>query len=337
MKTLVTGANGHLGNTIVKKLLAKGRKVRAMVRATSNLAGLKDHSGKLLKGVELAYADVMDQKAFAAAMKGCEVIHHTAAVFKTRLDSQGEAGMMQIALEGTRNLCELAAKLPKKPRILYTSSVAAVGCSRRPELILDEATWNEKPIDAYVDSKAKSEKVALLMMRQLKLDMVFLNPGTILGPNDFGPTPSSSFILLAMKKATPVYFAGGHSYTDVEDVAEAHLAAEKKGKAGERYILAGENISVVDSLNRIAVLTHHAKPMVRIGHVFVSVAGLGFETLAGFTGKPPLFTRKKAHQLIDYYGYFNSEKARRDLGYRFRSFDELLVRSKSWYQKMGWL
>jgi dihydroflavonol-4-reductase len=174
-------------------------------------------------------------------------------------------------------------------------------------------------------------------MGEHKLEMVFLNPGTILGPNDFGLTPSTSFILLAMKKPTPVWFDGGHSYSDVEDVAEAHLQAEQRGRSGERYILAGENVSVKDSLDRIAGLRKQRKPLFKIGHGFVSAAGLGFEWLAKATGKAPLFTREKAHKLIDYYGYYSSKKAQEELGYQFRPFDEILKRSEEWYKKMGWL
>ncbi len=334
-KVLVTGASGHLGGAVARKLLARGVSVRALVRPSSSLAGLKDASGNLLPGLEPALGDVLDRETFGAAMRGCATVFHLAAVFKTR--QVDEALMERTALEGTRNLMELAAGQEPRPRIVYTSSVAAMGCSRRSDQVLDEAAWNQAPIDAYVASKAGSERLAWDLAAGSGLWMVAVNPGTVLGAGDYTPTPSNAFILLAMKKGTPVYFDGGHSYTDVEDVAEGHLLAWEKGRPGQRYILAGENVSMRDTLERIARLTGGRRPLFKIGHAFVSVAGLGFEALSGVTGKPPLFTRAKAHQLIDYYGYFSSDKARRELGYRFRGFDEILGRARDWYRERGWL
>ena len=328
MTTLVTGASGHVGNNIVKQLLAAGRPVRAMVRKTSPLTGLQDTSGKLLAGVELVRGDLLDPASLGRAVAGCTRVFHTAAVFKTRLPDENI--MLRTNIEGTRNLLS-ACRNQALEKIIYTSSVAAVGCSRTPEIILDEATWNQDPIDAYVQSKLDSERLAVKLAADWRLPVVFVNPGTILGPNDFSDTPSNSFIRLAMQKLPPVYFAGGHSYTDVEDVARGHLLAEQHGKIGERYILAGENASIEDLFLRISRLTGKRPPRIKIGHLFVTIAGAGFETLAKITGGRPLFTRKKAHKLIDYYGYFSSQKAEQELGYTYRSLDEQLLRCKSWF------
>ena len=83
MKTLVTGAGGHIGNTIVRQLLARGREVRALVRSTSNQAGLQDDRGRLLAGLEMVYADILDRESLRPAIAGCGVVYHTAAVFET--------------------------------------------------------------------------------------------------------------------------------------------------------------------------------------------------------------------------------------------------------------
>ena len=335
MMTLVTGASGHLGLTLVKQLLAEGRRVRALVRKTSRLTGLKAAEAEFPKGLEIVCGDMLDRPSLQSALKGCGVVYHTAAVFRTRLAD--ESIMMKTAVEGRRHLLELCRDTSAIRKILYTSSVAAVGCRRTPEGVMTEKDWNRDPIDAYVASKLESEKLALQLMRQWSLPVVFLNPGTILGPQDYTPTPSNWFILLAMKRLPPVYFDGGHSYTDVEDVAEGHRLAEEKGAVGERYILGGENISIRETFQRIGQLKGSRLPRFKVGHRFVSVAGLGVEALASMTGKPPLFTRRKAHQLVDYYVYVSSERARRELGYRHRSFREILERCQAWYRDQRWL
>lgn len=75
----------------------------------------------------------------------------------------------------------------------------------------------------------------------------------------------------------------------------------------------------------------------KVGHGFVSVVGLGVELKAKLLKQKPLFTREKAHKLIDYYGYFSSAKANRELGYAFRSLDEILARCQEWYEERAWL
>src|SRR5271170_7073851 len=113
MLTLVTGANGHIGSRIVKQLLERGRKVRALVRRTSDLSGLKGLD------MELVYGDVLDAAAWDAALDGVERVFHTAAVFNTRLNDESE--MQRSNVEGTLRLLEALKRHPVE-RLVYTSS-----------------------------------------------------------------------------------------------------------------------------------------------------------------------------------------------------------------------
>ena len=239
----------------------------------------------------MAYGDVLDKDSLKAALKGVSRVFHAAAMFKTRLVD--EALMMRTNVEGSRNMLEACAEAGGIERLVYTSSVAAVGCRRKPGELMTELDWNAAPIDAYVASKTDSERMAGSLAKELKLPIVFVNPATVLGPHDYSPTPSNDFILLCMKKAPPVYFDSGHSYVDVEDVAEGHLLAEEKGRIGERYILSGENISNIDLMNRCAKLSGGRKPLFKGGHAFVEAVGLALETKARLLGGAPVFTRKK--------------------------------------------
>ncbi len=328
MLTLVTGSNGHVGNALTRRLLADGRRLRLLVRTTSNLDSLKKADGSLLDGVELVYGDVLDPESLAKAVEGCERVFHVAGVFKTR--GADETLMMRTNTEGGLNMLRACAKAGVK-RVVYTSSVAAVGCRRTPTEMMTEADWNSKPIDAYVASKAEGERQALGLAKELGLDVVFVNPATVLGPWDWGPTPSNDFILLYMKKAPPVWFASGHSYVDVDDVAEGHVLAEAKGQSLQRYILSGENISNLDLFKRLAALTGGRAPFIKVGHGFVEIVGRALALKSMLDGKSPLFTRAKAHQLIDYYGYFDCSKARKELGYEFRHLDKVFERAQGWY------
>jgi dihydroflavonol-4-reductase len=328
MITLVTGANGHIGSRLVKLLVERGRKVRAFVRPNADLSGLQGLDVELVRG------DVLDEGSLKEALKGVQRVFHTAAVFNTRLADESE--MQRANVDGTRNLL-MALRHHPVERLVYTSSVAAIGYTRDPKVILDELTWNHDPIDVYTSTKTESEKLVQLEVSAAHLDAVVVNPCTVLGPGDHKPTPSNGFVLLALQKGVPVTFNSGHTYVDVDDVALGHLLAEEKGKKGERYVLGGTQMSNDDLLAELARRRGGRKPFVHLGHASVEVLGWGVELKAKLLGGKPLFTRAKAHKLIDYYGYFSHAKAARELGYQPRPMNEVLDRAQAWFVEKGWL
>jgi len=169
------------------------------------------------------------------------------------------------------------------------------------------------------------------------LPAVIVNPCTVLGPGDHKPTPSNAFVLLALQKGTPVTFNSGHTYVDVDDIAAGHLLAEEKGRRGERYVLGGTQASNDLLLAELARRRGGRRPLIKLGHAAVEVLGWGVELKAKLLHQKPLFTRKKAHKLIDYYGYFSHAKAAKELGYAPKPLPEILDRAEAWYREKGWL
>lgn len=330
--TLVTGANGHLGSRIVHSLLKRGREVRALVRPDADLRGLAEERPALGQ-LEIVRGDVLDSASLSAALVGASRVFHAAAVFDTRLSD--ESIMRKVNVEGTRNLLEALRARPVE-RLVYTSSVAAVGYTRDPTLVLDETVWNAGPIDVYTASKTESERLVHDAVAA-GLEAVVVNPATVLGPGDYKPTPSNGFVLLARRRGVPVTFNSGHTYVDVDDVAEGHLAAEARGRTGERYVLGGTHMSNDDLLAELARRRGGWPPFLHLGHFGVEVLGLGVELKAKLSRGKPLFTRAKAHKLIDYYGYFSHAKAAKELGYTPRPIAEVLDRAEAWYRLRGWL
>jgi dihydroflavonol-4-reductase len=330
--TLVTGANGHVGSRIVRKLLGRGRRVRALVRTTSDLRGLQD-GGSLLPGLEIAHGDMLDLGSLDAALDKVDRVFHCAAVFDTRLPD--ESVMLRANVDGTRNLLAALRTHPVE-RLVHTSSVAAIGYTRDPAIVLDETTWNTDPIDVYTASKTDSERLVHAAVAA-GLPAVVVNPATVLGPGDHKPTSSNAFILLALRKGAPVTFNSGHTYVDADDVAEGHLLAEERGRIGERYVLGGTPQSNDTLLADLARRRGGRPPFVHLGHASVEVLGWAVELKAKLTRSKPLFTRAKAHKLIDYYGYFSHAKAAAELGYTPRPLTEVLDRAVAWYRSQGWL
>ncbi|MGH7441237.1 MAG: NAD-dependent epimerase/dehydratase family protein [bacterium] len=330
--TLVTGANGHIGSRVVHALLKRGRRVRALLRPGADLRGLATET-RAEGQLEIVRGDLLDGASLGAALKGASRVFHCAAVFDTRLDD--ESVMRRSNVEGTRNLLQALQAHPVE-RLVHTSSVAAIGYSRDSLVVLDETIWNQDPIDVYTASKTESERLVHEAVAQ-GLDAVVVNPVTVLGPGDYKPTPSNAFILLALKKGAPVTFDSGHTYVDVDDVAEGHLLAEERGLVGGRYILGGEPLSNDALLAELARRRGGRPPFVRLGHASVEVLGWAVELKARLTRTKPLFTRAKAHKLIRYYGYFTHAKAAKELGYAPRPLVQVLDRAEAWYRERGWL
>ncbi len=241
-KVLVTGANGHLGNNLVRTLQGKGVKVRATVRNIENkvpFAGL---------GCELVYADLMDYDSLVAAMDGIELIYHTAAVFK-HWAQDPMAEIVNPNVEGTKNLFNAAAKCAVK-KIIYTSSIVALDYSNTP---LSPETWNTNYVNPYNHSKTKSERLAWELSAELGIEMVAALPSAIIGPNCIGHlTPTMSMLKMILENQMNFDVNFTLNYVDVEDVVNGMIAAAEKGLPGQRYILGNENSVNTSRLFEIA-------------------------------------------------------------------------------------
>ena len=234
-KVLVTGANGHLGANTVRCLMARGHEVAPMVRQGSDLRGLAG------LGLAYRYADVLDGEAVQAAMDGCEAVVHCAAKYATWARDPDE--IVAPCMAGTRNIFK-AARSTGVRRIVYTSSVAAVGNSGDPDELRTADDWNEDARHAYVAAKTQGERIAVELAAQTGIEMVRLCPAYVMGPGDYRITPSMKVWAQDMVNGAGFTFEGGVNLVHVFDVGEVHARAVDMGEAGARYIVGGENVSV---------------------------------------------------------------------------------------------
>jgi dihydroflavonol-4-reductase len=291
MRVLITGANGHVGANTVRELLNRDYEVVAFVRESSDLRGLNELD------VTYAYGDVMDLNSLMRAANDCDVIVHTAAVFRWWAKDAEE--IRQPALVGTRNIFQ-AAKSAGVKRIVYTSSVVSIGTTTDPEHMLTTDDWNENPHTPYADAKTQSERSAWQMANEYEIPTIVLCPGTIFGPYDYRITPSMN-VLQGFANGSGQTFNSGLAAVDVRDVAAIHAMAVEDGTPGERYAIVGKNILFQDLGQIVTDLTGK-----KVGHFGASlgigkmVAGL-MEFGASITGKEPMLTRAL---LEDYVGRY---------------------------------
>ena len=234
MKAFVTGATGYIGVPLVKKLVAAGHEVTALVRdfdKAQNLFAAEFRGGRL----RFAGGDVLDTAALAQGITGAEVVFHLAAIVSYK-NSERKL-VHDVNVIGTGNVARACLEHGIR-RLVYTSSIVAIGITHDPSEVLDEsALYNAQDLRlAYFDSKYLAE-AEIARAVAAGLDAVIVNPGTVVGfPEHSGPSGGVESGIRAITRF-PVYLPGGNSWVDVRDVVEGHLLAFERGGTGERYIL----------------------------------------------------------------------------------------------------
>ena len=278
MKALVTGATGFVGAAVARALLAAGWPVRALVRPSSdrrNLAGLT---------LECALGDLTEIGSLERALAGCSALFHVAADYRLWVRRPGQ--LLRSNLEGTRNLLQAAGRAGVE-RIVYTSSVATLGLRSDGEPGDESVTASlADMVGEYKRSKYLAEQWVL----GAGLPVVIVNPSTPVGAGDIKPTPTGRMVRDAALGRMPAYVDTGLNIVHVDDVAAGHLLAYQRGRIGERYILGGEDMTLRQILTRIAAVSGHAAPRLRLPHALVlpmAYVAEGYARLAGMQDSHP--------------------------------------------------
>jgi dihydroflavonol-4-reductase len=319
--TLVTGATGFVGWHVARKLLDRGDRVRGLARDPSRV--------RELEGIEVVRGDLRDPDSLARAVEGCGVVFHVAADY--RLWARDPDEMFRSNVQGTRNLLD-AARRSGVDRVVYTSTVGCIGFPR--DGLGDEETsvTMEAMTGPYKRSKFEAEKVAL----ESGMDVVAVNPTAPIGDHDFKPTPTGKIVVDFVRGAMPGFVDTGLNVVDVRDVAEGHLLALDRGKAGERYILGSENLTLEQIFGTLARIVGKPAPKIRVPYAVAYAYGAASTAWAGITGKEPLApldgVRMSKRKM-----WVRHDKAARELGYTPGSAQAALERAVAWFQENGYV
>jgi dihydroflavonol-4-reductase len=262
---------------------------------------------------------------------GCSDVFHVAADY--RLWAPNPEELYRSNVDGTRNLLA-AARDAGVDRVVYTSTVGCIGVPPGGEGDEGRPVSLEEMSGAYKRSKFLAEQVALEYARE-GFSVVIVNPTAPVGDHDFKPTPTGRIILDFLRGAMPAFIDTGLNLVDARDTAEGHLLAHERGRAGERYILGCENLTLAQILERLARLTGRRAPSVRLPYAVAYATGVITTALAKLTGRPPLapldavrMARKKM--------WVSIEKARRELGFAPSPVDGALLRAARWFEANGY-
>ena len=334
MKCFVTGASGFIGSNVAQELLARGHRVKALLRP-----GAEDR-GLLGQKIERVTGDLFDRALLERELAGCDWCFHLAASY--HLWMRNYAPMYAVNVEGTRNVLEAAGKAGCQ-KIIYTSTVGCIGVPPQTNGKVIPAnegeTIHEDQLNCdYKRSKFQAEGVALELIRKKGLPVVIVNPSAPVGPGDVRPTPTGQIIVDFLNRRLPAYLDTGLNWVHVRDVAIGHILAAEKGRLGERYILGNQhgNWTMEQTLAALEKITGLPAAKRKISYWaalrFAELSEIG----AFFTGKAPQATlagvRMARHKM-----WFDPAKAIRELGLPQTPPEQAFADAVDWFRANGYV
>jgi dihydroflavonol-4-reductase len=320
---LVTGAAGHIGNSLVRELLARGEKVRALIlrgEDTGSLEGLD---------IERMDGDVLDPVSLTRAMRGVDTVYHLAGIISI-LSGKNDV-MRLVNVTGTVNVARAAREAGVR-RLVYTSSIHALGRPPHGTRIDESVGFDpDNPAGEYDRTKAEAS-LALLDEVQKGLDAVLVCPTGVIGPFDFRRSEMGHLIRSWMKTRPHVFVDGWFDFVDARDIALGLILACGNGRKGETYILGGRRIHLAELLHLVREASGINAPAIRIPLPLAFLAAPFTTFYSRLTGTKPQFTTYSL-ETVRSNSVISREKARVELGYEPRPLSETVRDTVQWWRE----
>lgn len=309
-KIFLTGATGHLGANLVRRLLADGEDVRVLLRSGRDNGALEGLN------VERVSGDLRDARAVSAAVKGCSRIYHCAALVST---IHGNAAHKREVYEtnvlGTRHILQAAARHGVE-KVVISGSLSATGYEP------DQASHEDMPFYPferhlpYGFTKHLTEHEALRAHAD-GLNVVVATSCAIVGPHDYVPSRMGRVLIDFAHGKLRAYIPGGFEFVSGHDIAAGHVLAMRHGRSGQKYIISTAYSSVDDLMEMYRQVTHRPLPRLRMpAPMMAALAEIADKTYYKlFPNLPRRFT-PAAVRLLQMRRKADHDKAKRELGYQ---------------------
>lgn len=322
MTVFVTGGTGTVGRSLVARLIAEGNNVRALARSAGAAASLRE------QGAEPVEGDLSDVRALVTGMRNVEAVFHVAGM--NEMCPADPSPMYRANVDGTRNTVR-AANSAEVRRLVYTSSAVVLG-ERKGEIGHERTEHRGYALSHYERSKALAEEVAFAEAGAV--EVVAVNPSSVQGPGR--ATGTGKLILDVLNGRLPVMVDTNVSIVDIEDCTEGHLLAWRHGSAGERYVVSGFSMSAGDAVDLLARVIGHDLSVRFIPAWLASVGGGAGAVFAKLRRTGPVFCGEMVRVLLHGHTYDGS-RATRDLGLEYRTPEDTIRRTVSWFASEGLL
>jgi dihydroflavonol-4-reductase len=321
IRCCILGATGFIGGQIARAALAGGLQVRGMRRRPSATGAVGDLD------IEWVTGDLADPASLVTAMRGCPLVFHAAGYYPHRARDIQET--VRHGVTGMRNVLNAAGTAGVK-RLVYTSALTTIGPPADPSRLANEYDlYTSCSVrNPYYEVKWAMEMEAMRAAAQ-GLQVIIVLPTAVFGPGDVKPTTSSLLLTVAQGRV-PSYVEGTINFVDGRDVAAGHIAAAKRGKPGQRYLLGGHNLTIREMLSIAADAAGRRPPGIKLPLRFVrAAAGLGGKL--GIAGTHHL-------RAIDYWQPLDTSRAQAELGLPEPiPFEKTCRDTLDWFYEHGYL
>ncbi|MEO8609912.1 MAG: SDR family NAD(P)-dependent oxidoreductase [Chloroflexota bacterium] len=332
MKAFVTGGTGLLGSNLVEQLIAAGYEVTALARSEAKAAQLLGTTR-----AQIIIGDMENVAAFESALKGVDVLFHTAAYFREYFGPGDHWGTLEkINVQGTIQLLEAAERQGVK-KAIYVSSSTVIGMKADGSAGDESTPPNAGTLDnLYRKSKVLAEKAIFAFLKTHTLPVVLILPSAMFGPRDAAPTSPGQIVLDFLGHKLPAIPPGGFSVVDARDVAKTMLNAVELGKSGERYIVSNQYQDIGDILVMLSHITGIPAPSRHLPYRAALAYAYMMDMRTRLTGiSSPVSV--VGIRLLKQKDDVRSDKARRELGTTIRPFEETLRDEVNWYIQNGYV
>jgi dihydroflavonol-4-reductase len=325
---IVTGATGHIGNVLVRELLARGAVVRVLV--------LPDDDKRPLAGlnVEIVYGDVTDLVSLKSAFAGAEFVFHLAGIVTIM---PGMASVLERVNVGGMSNVIAACRASGVRRLVYTSSIHAIAEPPHGTVIDESQPFDpDRVLGDYARSKARATLLLLDEIGKGGLDAIICCPTGVIGPWDYGISNIGQLILDFASGHLKSYVSGAYDFVDVRDVARGLILAAEKGQPGRHYIFSGAQVQVPELMEELARDIGYPAPTYRIPTVVARTAGILASAYYRLLRRKPVFTAYSIDVLRS-NSLVSSARAREELGFTSRPWQESIRDQVEWFRGEGML
>ena len=328
---LVTGAAGFLGGTICRQLIERGDKVRAFVLKNDKAMKFVPEEAEIIEG---DLCDIKSLERFFTVPEGTEtVVLHIASIVS--VDPVYNQKVMDVNVGGTKNIIDLCLSHKECKKLVYCSSTGAIPELPKGKKIKEVDNFDEnKVLGCYSQSKAIATQAVLDAVNNKGLNACVVHPSGILGPEDFAVGETTSTVIQIINGEMPMGIDGSFNLCDVRDLAHGTIMAADKGKVGECYILGNEEVSFKDFSNMLAKESKCKNMKLFIPISVANFLASMLEKQAKKKGTKPLMTTFSVYNLAR-NNTFDSTKAKKELGYKTRSYEETVRDQVVWLKREG--
>jgi dihydroflavonol-4-reductase len=318
----VTGGTGFVGGAIVERLVSSGRAVKALARTDDGARTLR------ALGAEPVHGDVLDRRTLPEAMRGCGVVYHAAGVNAFCL--RDTSPLFDVNVRGSVNAVHAAADAGVR-RIVYTSSAATLGEERGTEGS-ERSPHRGWFLSSYERSKFEAERAVMTAAHTRGIEVISVNPASVQGPGRARGT--ARLLLDYLNGKLKVVVDSTISVVDIADCTNGHVRAEARGRPGERYVLSGATISVLDGIRLLESLTGIERKVRSLPPAFALAAATAVEAGGRLRRRNPPLCRELVRTALHGHAYDGS-RAARELGLDYTPIEETLRRTIEWFREQG--